>query len=193
MLAKQPPEEPVEVRVRRRLRQLRSERGLTLAQVAESAAIDVSTLSRLESGGRRLALDHVARLAGALGVSTDQLLGTDSPRDPRVKGKRRSFEGMTMWSLSGERSATGLEAWRITISARRRTPPDPLPVHEGHEWLYVLDGRLRLLLGSEDHTIEPGEAAEFSTWTPHWFGALEGPVELIGLFGPEGQRLHLRG
>lgn len=192
MLAKETHEEPVDVRVRRRLRQLRSERGLSLSQVAESAGIDVSTLSRLESGKRRLALDHVAPLAAALGVSTDQLLGAGSPRDPRVRGRRRSFEGMTMWSLSREHAAGGLDAWRITISARRRTPPDPLPVHEGHEWLYVLDGRLRLLLGTEDHSIEAGEAVEFSTWTPHWFGALDGPVELIGLFGPEGQRLHLR-
>jgi transcriptional regulator with XRE-family HTH domain len=166
---------------------------LSLAQVAESASIDVSTLSRLESGKRRLALDHVTPLAAALGVSTDQLLGADAPGDPRVRGRRRSFEGMTMWSLSREQGASGLEAWRITISARRRTAPDPLPVHEGHEWLYVLDGRLRLLLGADDHVIEPGEAVEFSTWTPHWFGALEGPVELIGLFGPQGQRLHLHG
>lgn len=193
MLAKKRSEEPVDVRVRRRLRQLRSERGLSLAQVAESASIDVSTLSRLESGKRRLALDHIAPLAAALGVGTDQLLGADPTRDPRVRGRRRSFEGMTMRSLSREHSATGLEAWRITISARRRTPPDPLPVHKGHEWLYVLDGRLRLLLGTGEHTIESGEAVEFSTWTPHWFGALEEPVELIGFFGPQGQRLHLRG
>ena len=54
-------EEPVDVRARRRLRELRGERGLTLQQVAERANIDVSTLSRLEAGKRRLALDHLPR------------------------------------------------------------------------------------------------------------------------------------
>jgi hypothetical protein len=71
------------------------------------------------------------------------------------------------------------------VSPQRRTPPDPLPVHEGHDWLYVLDGRLRLLLGEEDLTIEPGEAVEFTTWTPHWFGAIAGAVELIRSSGPK--------
>ncbi len=99
---------------------------------------------------------------------------------------------MTMWPLTHQSGAGGLQAYKITISAKRRTPPDPLPVHDGHEWLYVLDGRLRLLLGSQDFTITAGEAVEFTTWTPHWFGAVDGPVDLIGFFGTHGQKLHLR-
>jgi hypothetical protein len=39
--------------------------------------------------------------------------------------------------------------------------------------------------------VEPGEAVEFATWTPHWLGAVDGPVELIMIVGPEGERLHL--
>ncbi len=70
-------------------------------------------------------------------------------------------------------------------------PPSPLPVHEGHDWMYVLDGRMRLLLGEQDLTIQPGEAVEFSTWTPHWFGVVGEAVELIAVFGPQGGRMHL--
>ncbi|MGE4427153.1 MAG: helix-turn-helix domain-containing protein [Solirubrobacteraceae bacterium] len=184
-------QEPIDARVRRRLRELRTERGLTLQQVAEAARIDLSTLSRLESGKRRLALDHIPALAAALAVSTDELLAAEPPRDPRVRGRPRTHDGMTMWPLSHQDAAGGLQAFRITISARRTTPPVELPVHEGHEWLYVLEGRLRLLLGTQDHTIDPGDAVEFSTWTPHWFGATDGPVEVIGFFGAQGQRTHL--
>jgi len=184
-------EEPVDVRVRRRLRELRTERGLTLQQVAERASIDISTLSRLEAGKRRLALDHVPALAAALGVSADELLGSRPPQDPRVRGRPRKYDGMTMWPLTHRGPAGGLQAYKINVSPERRTPPDVLPVHEGHDWLYVLDGRLRLMLGEEDLTIEPGEAVEFTTWTPHWFGVLDGPVELIAILGPHGERLHL--
>lgn len=180
------------MRVRRRLRELRTERGLTLQQVAEAASIDLSTLSRLESGKRRLALDHLPALAAALGVSADQLLGSAPPQDPRVRGRPREFDGLTLWPLTHHVSAGGLQAFKIVVSAKRRTPPPSLPSHEGHEWAYVLHGRLRLILGAEDFVIEPGEAVEFSTWTPHWFGATDGPVELIAFFGPEGQKLHLR-
>src|SRR4028119_1359659 len=91
--------ESVDVRVRRRLRELRTERGLTLQQVSDRAHIDVSTLSRLESGKRRLALDHIPALAAALGAPADDLLGSPPPQDPRVRSKPRKFVGMTMWPL----------------------------------------------------------------------------------------------
>lgn len=184
-------EEPVDARVRRRLRELRVERGLTLQQVAARASIDVSTLSRLEAGKRRLALDHIPALAAALAVSADELLGSAPITDPRVRGRPRRHDGLTMWPLTHRGPAGGLHTFRILISAKRRTPPEPLPVHEGHDWLYVLDGRMRLLLGGEDLMIEAGEAVEFSTWTPHWFGAIDEPVEAIAILGPHGERLHL--
>jgi transcriptional regulator with XRE-family HTH domain len=191
MEANEAHEESVDVRARRRLRELRKERGLTLQQVGERASIDVSTLSRLESGKRRLALDHIPGLAAALGVSTDELLGSSAPEDPRVRSRPRSHDWLTVWPLTRRRSAGGLHAYKIHISAERRTPPDELAVHDGHDWLYVLSGRLRLLLGEDDLTIDPGDAVEFTTWTPHWFGAVDGPVELIMIVGPQGERMHL--
>jgi transcriptional regulator with XRE-family HTH domain len=184
-------DEPVDARVRRRLRELRTEQGLTLQQVAERASIDISTLSRLEAGKRRLALDHLPALAAALGVSADALLGSAPAQDPRVRERPRTHDGMTVWPLTRRAPAGAPRAYRIDISPKRRTPPDVLPVHEGFDWLYVLRGPMRLLLGDEDFTIEPGEAVEFSTWTPHWFGVVDGPVELIMIVGPQGERLHL--
>ena len=182
--------EPVEVRARNRLRALRTEQGLTLAQVAERAHLDVSTLSRLESGKRRLALDHLPHLAAALGVTTDDLLGSAPVADPRVRGEPQEHDGLTMWPLTNRTSA-GLNAYKIQIHATRNRPPEELRVHEGHDWLYVVDGRMRLVLGDADLVIEPGEAVEFTTWTPHWFGVVDEPVEVIALLGTHGERLHL--
>jgi transcriptional regulator with XRE-family HTH domain len=180
----------LDVHVRRRLRELRSERGLTLEAVASAAQIDVSTLSRLESGKRRLALDHVPALAAALGVTTDDLLTRRPREDPRVRGRPRTRKGLTMWPLTRHGPAGGLQAYKFRVSAERNEPPADLPTHEGHDWLYVLNGRMRLLLGDDDLVIEPGEAVEFSTLTPHWFGAVDGPVELIAILGPHGERVH---
>ena len=184
-------EEPIEARVRRRLRQLRTEQGLTLQQVSARAFIDISTLSRLEAGKRRLALDHIPALARALGVTTDDLLGGAPLEDPRIRSQPETHDGLTMWPLTNRGPAGGLHAYKFRISARRRKPPAVLPVHEGHDWMYVLNGRMRLLLGEQDLTIEPGEAVEFSTWTPHWFGAVNGAVEIIAVLGPQGERMHL--
>jgi transcriptional regulator with XRE-family HTH domain len=185
------PDESIDARVRRRLRELRTEQNLTLQQVSERAHIDISMLSRLESGKRRLALDHIPGLAAALGVSADDLLGGTPPPDPRVRSKPTTHAGLTMWPLTNRGTSGGAHAFKVRISPRRRKPPETLRVHDGHDWMYVLDGRMRLLLGDQDLAIEPGEAVEFSTWTPHWFGAIDGPVELIALFGPHGEHTHL--
>jgi transcriptional regulator with XRE-family HTH domain len=185
--------ETLDTRVRRRLRQLRTEQGLTLQQVAERASIDLSTLSRLESGKRRLALDHIPALATALGVTSDALLGAAPAQDPRVRSEPIVIHGMTMWPLTKRGPSHGPHAYKVSISAGRNTPPDPLPVHEGQEWMYVLSGRMRLLLGDEEFFVGPGEAVEFSTWTPHWFGAVDGPVEVVMILGPQGERIHMHG
>jgi transcriptional regulator with XRE-family HTH domain len=184
-------DDSVDSRVRRRLRELRMQHGLTLDDVARRSNIDVSTLSRLESGKRRLALDHLPRLAAALSVTTDDLLRAPEAEDPRVRGSSHTRHGITYWPLTRSGPAGGLHAFKVRISARRRKPPAELPVHEGQDWTYVLSGRLRLVLGERDFTIGPGEAVEFSTWTPHWFGVVEEPVEAIMIFGAHGERLHL--
>jgi transcriptional regulator with XRE-family HTH domain len=186
------PDRDLDQRIRGRLRQLRTDRGLTLQQVAEAARLDVSTLSRLESGKRRLAVDHLPGIAAALGVSIDDLLAPAVTPDPRVRNEPTTHHGVTVWPLTHRGPAGGLHAYKYLVEADRGEPPEVLPVHEGYDWMYVLSGRMRLILGDDDLTIEAGEAVEFSTLTPHWFGALGGPVELIAIFSPQGERLHLR-
>lgn len=177
--------------VRKRLRDLRTQQGLTLQDVAARASIDVSTLSRLESGKRRLALDHLPRLALALSVSTDELLREPESEDPRVRGSSHTRNGVTYWPLTRQGPTGGRHTFKVRVSTKRHTPPADLPVHEGQEWMYVLSGQLRLILGERDFIIKPGEAVEFSTWTPHWFGTVDGPVEAIMIFDVHGERLHL--
>lgn len=173
--------------IRNRLRELREERGLSLEEVARTAGMDASTLSRLETGKRRLAVDHLAPLARALDTSVDALLAAP-PDDPRIRRRARTVAGMRVLPLSRE-GATGPRAYHLTLPERGE--PE-LKSHEGHEWLYVLSGRLRLVLGEEDLTLAPGEAAEFSTWTPHWLSGHGGPVEVLMLMGHHGERAHLR-
>jgi transcriptional regulator with XRE-family HTH domain len=178
----------VQGRVRVRLRTLRTERGLTLAEVAAAAGMDASTLSRLESGARRLTLDHLPALARALGVRADDLLAAPRAEDPRVRPMARRSDGMIVWPLNRHPETSGRHAFKIRLPVR---PESTLRTHEGHEWLYVLSGRVRLLLGDGEFVLEAGEAAEFSTWTPHWMTAIDEPAEIIAIFGPQGERVHL--
>jgi transcriptional regulator with XRE-family HTH domain len=174
--------------VRHRLKAYRVERGLSQEEVAKRAGMATSTLSRLESGARRLAIDHLTPLARALGVEVGDLLAP-AVADPRVREETRTVDGIVFRALS-RRAPGGLVVTLMDFPAERTTPVPR--THEGHEWLYVTAGRLRLVLGDQDLILEPGEAAEFSTWTPHWMGAVDGPAQAIAIFGPQGQRVHLR-
>jgi transcriptional regulator with XRE-family HTH domain len=178
-----------EHQIRNRLRALRTERGLSLDAVAEAAGMAPSTLSRLETGKRRLAVDHLAPLARALGTTVDTLLAPEPPQDPRVRRRAHRVGDMRVLPLSRE-GASGPQAYHLTLPEREQ--PSELRTHEGHEWLYVLTGRVRLILGAEDLELEPGEAAEFSCWTPHWISGLGGPAEVLVLMGHHGERAHLR-
>ncbi|GGQ78989.1 helix-turn-helix domain-containing protein [Couchioplanes azureus] len=174
-----------------RLRALRRERGTTLAGLSELTGISVSTLSRLESGRRRATLELLLPLAQAYRVPLDELVGAPATGDPRIYArpvKHRS--GQTIIPLS--RQATGLQAFKMIIPAGPPKKPDP-QTHEGYEWLYVLTGRLRIVLGEHDLILPAGEAAEFDTRVPHWFGSAAGDaVEILTIFGPQGERMHVR-
>jgi transcriptional regulator with XRE-family HTH domain len=174
-----------------RLRALRRERELTLVDISAVAGISVSTLSRLESGARRPTLELLLPLARAYRVTLDELVDAPPTGDPRIHVRPIRRNGMTMLALT--RRAGGIQAYKIVISGvSRRKRPDP-QTHEGYEWLYVLNGRLRLVLGEQDLVLAPGEAAEFDTRVPHWFGAAgPEPVEFLSLFGRQGERAHLR-
>ncbi|WP_308164495.1 helix-turn-helix domain-containing protein [Nonomuraea sediminis] len=172
-----------------RLKRLRTERGVTLAALAESTGISKSTLSRLETGQRRPSLELLLPIAQAHQVPLDELVGAPEVGDPRVRLTPRRVNDQVVLPLT--RHPGPLQAFKSIIPASRSTPD--LCTHEGFEWLYVLAGRLRLVLADHDLVLGPGEAAEFDTRLPHWFGSTgEGPVEVLSLFGRQGERIHVR-
>ena len=174
-----------------RLRALRQQRGATLAQLSAATGISVSTLSRLESGQRRPTLELLFPLARAHQVPLDELVDAPATGDPRIHPRPIHRDGTTFIPLT--RRPGGLQAYKQIIPPNwPNREPEP-QVHEGYEWLYVLSGRLRLLLGEHDVILTAGEVAEFDTHVPHWFGN-PGPetAEILSLFGPQGERLHVR-
>jgi transcriptional regulator with XRE-family HTH domain len=162
----------IEDRARARLRQARFERGLTVAELAARAGMAASTVSRLETGARRLSLSHLERLAEALDTPTDALL-TAHP------SPGRALDGRT-WRPVGPERPDGPRVFRVVL-------PVEEPVrhqHEGQQWLHVLDGRVRLLVGAADRGLEVAETAEFSTWEPHALVAVDRPAEALIVFRP---------
>ncbi|MFD1931222.1 helix-turn-helix domain-containing protein [Nonomuraea mangrovi] len=172
-----------------RLRQVRTQRGTTLEQLSAATGISRSTLSRLEAGQRKPNLELLLPIAQTLRVPVDELIGAPEVGDPRVRLTPRKRNGRILIPLT--RQPGGLQAWKAIIPPEQNEPE--LRTHEGYEWLYVLSGRMRLILADHDIVMSSGEVAEFETRLPHWFGPADGrPVEILSLFGTQGERIHVR-
>ncbi|RPF22266.1 helix-turn-helix domain-containing protein [Myceligenerans xiligouense] len=178
----------VEGLVRKRIRALRVARGWSLEELASRASMSQSTLSRIENGQRRLALDQLVILARAFDTTLDQLVETASDDvvvNPTIEGSR----GILRWAVKADPG--------MTVVRQRMTNPPPdnpsrLRAHPGQEWLVVLSGTAVLLLGTRRYRIETNQAAEFPTMLPHAIGADGGPCEILGIFDRDARRDHQR-
>src|SRR3954453_9512457 len=176
-------------RVGPRLRGLRKKRGMTLLQLESSTGISKSTLSRLENSQRRPTLELLLALSHAYRVPLDDLVAAPEEGDPRIRLKPGSVKGRTVIPLT--REPGGVQAWKIVIPTSKTTP-EPR-AHQGHEWIYVLSGDVRFVLGDEDLVLHTGDVAEFDTLVPHWFGSTgEDPSEILSIFDRPGERMNLR-
>jgi quercetin dioxygenase-like cupin family protein len=119
-------------------------------------------------------------------VSIDELVAAD-PARPTPDDPPRSRDGKT-WHAIGSERPTGTRVYRVRIPNDLEHPR--LHSHEGHQWLYVLYGTVRLVIEQHNLVLDEGQAVEFHTWRPHWLGALDGPAEALIIFTPDGRPLH---
>ncbi|MDM4721503.1 XRE family transcriptional regulator [Micromonospora sp. WMMA1363] len=172
-----------------RLGALRRARNISLAVLAAETGLTPSTLSRLENGKLRPTLEQLLPLARVYGVPLDDLVAAPPTGDPRIHLRPIRRAGFTVVPLT--RRPGGIQAYKV-IYPPAVPPPTTLQTHDGYEWFYVLNGRVRLILGDQQYQLGPGEAAEFDTRTPHQIASADAqPAELLTLFGAQGERAHL--
>jgi transcriptional regulator with XRE-family HTH domain len=174
--------------VRQRIRGLRAARGWSLDDLAARCYLSPSTLSRIETGHRRIALDQLTPIARALGTTLDQLVESAEDDDVVIRPHRDEAKGITTWLLSREGAPNGATMAKLRIT---RTIPAELRVHPGRDWFTVLSGTVVLRLGERTILVKAGEAAEFSCMVPHAFGAHGGPAEVLCILDHDGERTHL--
>ena len=177
----------IEQVVRTRLRSLRTTLGLSLDELAARTNLSPSTISRVETGKRTISLDILLPLAAALQVDLDALLEVRSDDDVVIRPVPDNSGERTTWMLSRPTAST--IAVKMRLEPTRKTHEQR--VHPGHDWFFVITGRVCLSLGEREVIVEAGESAEFATMTPHAFAAIDGPAELIMIFDRDGQRAHV--
>ncbi|MET3808294.1 transcriptional regulator with XRE-family HTH domain [Nakamurella sp. UYEF19] len=172
-----------------RLKRLRVQRQMSLTDVATSTGISKSTMSRLETGQRRPTLELLLALSHTYRVPLDDLVAAPEEGDPRLHLKPGHVKGRTVIPLT--RQPDGMQAWKIIVPISNTIPERR--THDGHEWIYVLSGQLRFVLGDQDLLLGPGDVASFETTVPHWFGSTgDQPAEMISIFSRPGERMTVR-
>lgn len=192
MLLRMTQESDLDSTVRMRIRSLRQARGWSLDNLAERAFLSPSTLSRIETGHRRIGLDQLTALARALGISLDQLVESADDEDVVIRPQRDEQRGLTTWVLNRGSGPAGATVAKMRITDEARGPgADQLGVHPGKDWFTVLSGTVTLILGERAIRVETGQAAEFSTMIPHAVKAHGGPAEILCILDHDGLRTHL--
>jgi len=178
--------------IRKRIRGLRAARGWSLDDLAARCYLSPSTLSRIETGHRRIALDQLAPIARALGTTLDQLVESADDDDVVIRPQRDVVRGITTWMLTREPGPHGVTVAKMRIIKTGPRPGTDAGVHPGRDWFTVLSGTVVLQLGERTILVEAGQAAEFSTMIPHAIGAHDRPAEILCIFDHDGQRTHLQ-
>ncbi|MYT74553.1 MULTISPECIES: XRE family transcriptional regulator [unclassified Streptomyces] len=175
--APEPPELPA---VAPQLRALRRRASLTLEAAARTAGLSPAHLSRLETGQRQPSLPMLLALARTYGTTVSELLGeAPADRDSVVRaGTMEPTEAGGWTYVQAGASGRGMQALRVHVPYGAQG--DIVRVHPGEEWLYVLEGRLRLRLGDTSYRLAPGDSAHFDSLTPHRIAAADtGGSELL--------------
>lgn len=128
---------------------------ITLIGVAAATGISTSTLSLSETAQRRRMRELLLALWRAYVVSLDDLVAAAEEGDPRLRRKPGRVEGRTVIPLT--RLPDGAQAWKVLIRSslaalQRRT-------HDGHEWIDVLCGHMRVVLGDQELVLASGDVA----------------------------------
>ena len=177
------PKDDADIRVGRRVRALRLERHLSLAELAGKAGISIGALSQIERGMSSLRVRVIWPLAAALDIEPSALIGDggDVANDLYCvrAGSRRSLpvrsEGIAKQLLSPPAAAlTGL---LVTVEPGGGTEAY---AHPGHEFGIVLAGALELTVDAAKYVLKTGDSFAFKSTLAHAFrNEGSGPCQIL--------------
>jgi transcriptional regulator with XRE-family HTH domain len=187
-----------------RLREARRARNLSLRVLAERLGVSPSLISQIETGRANPSVSTLYAIAAELDVSLDELLfndrrpaepassptrdvaspGTMAPAPPVQRSSTRHqirLASGVLWERLTTLSEPGVEFLHVTYEVGgASSPPDAFQRHAGHEWGYVLRGRLQVRIGFEEYVLEPGDAISINSSIPHRLATIgDEPVEAI--------------
>lgn len=154
-----------------RLRELRTERDLSMRALARLSGLSTNALSMIERGKTSPSVSTLYKLSEALEVPITAFFRTEPPRESivfrkannrsRVEFQRGQWEG-----LGGESFLGRVEPFMLTLENGATSGPHGL-VHSGHEFVICLKGLLEYEVEDQRYTLEPGDSLLFASKLRH--------------------------
>ena len=160
-------------RIGNRLRELRKEGELTLKRLADATDLSPALLSRIENGLAMPSVQTLQVIANILKVEIGYFFKDEEQKlfVISAQGKRKSVtsgRGYEVVELIGERMGNAfMEPAIVTAKGKQQEDEVALAVHDGQEFMYVLEGRIEVTLGTKKFTLKKGDAAYWHGAVPH--------------------------
>ncbi len=166
--------------VGKRIKQLREERGISIEDLSSLTGFDVARLEKIEAGEEKPQLGTVMKLSKALDSAVGRLVsGMGSKlysitrknerkqiaRSSSKTGKQNVYSYM---SLAPEVQGRQMEALIVQLE---KTEDQEVSIHNGEEFIFVLDGVVNLTIGKESYDLDPGDSAYYLSTTSHFVTA----------------------
>jgi len=174
----------------KRIRILREEKGISLDELSNMTGFDVELLSNIENNIVQPQLGTVIRLSKALDSAFGRLISGIGNRiysitrkdEQKVVSRSTAKKGQkqvyTYKSLAPEVKGRHMEALIVQLE---ENPDKEVSVHDGEEFIYVLDGIVVLNIGEETFDLEPGDSAYYLSTTPHLVASKKGKATILAV------------
>lgn len=182
-----------EIRVGDRLREIRSELGLSIRALAEMSGLNVNTLSLIENGRTSPSVGTLQQLAQSLQVPITTFFETDHGEKKAVFQKNGARPGAAfahglMEDLGAGMSRFGAEPLIVTLNPHADSGRHPI-VHTGREFVYCLEGQIAYTVDTETYLLEPGDSLLFEAYLPHhWKNMVATPSRALLVLCPMDER-----
>ncbi|MCP4023463.1 MAG: helix-turn-helix domain-containing protein [Desulfobacteraceae bacterium] len=166
--------------VGKRIQQLREERGISIEDLSSLTGFNPKRLKEIESGKEQPQLGTVMKLSKALDSAVGRLVSgignrlySITRKNERKKISRSASKSSkkniySYMSLAPEVQGRHMEALIVQLE---KCDEKDMSVHDGEEFIYVLDGTANLTIGKESYDLEPGDSAYYLSTTTHYLTA----------------------
>lgn len=162
-----------------KIKQIREAAGLAHGDIAEAAGIEAAQIMLIESGEVSPSISTLIKIARRMGVRLGTLLDCAEDNAPIVSTpgalsptvnttKSGSSDHLDFYSLAGGKSDRNMEPFMINVKYTDTSDKENYSVHEGEEFIYVLEGRVYIYYGADEYILDAGESIYFDSIVPHW-------------------------